>query len=134
MSAGRGLAELAREDGGIVVFVALLIPFVVLFLSLSVDIGNWWVHKRHLQTQVDAAALAGGAMLGQCFSDPAAANTAIQNEATRFGGGAGLDLQRAGRRRQPGRDHAALPEQDVRGRVRRRRTTPRPSRPARRRT
>ena len=89
MSTGRGLAELAREDGGIVVFVALLIPFVVMFLALSVDIGNWWVHKRHLQTQVDAAALAGGAMLGQCFSDPVAANTAIQNEATRFGGGAG---------------------------------------------
>ena len=89
MSTGRGLAELAREDGGIVVFVALLIPFVVMFLALSVDIGNWWVHKRHLQTQVDAAALAGGAMLGQCFSDSVAANTAIQNEATRFGGGAG---------------------------------------------
>ena len=26
---------------------------------------------------------------GECFTDPAAANTAIQNEATRFGGGAG---------------------------------------------
>jgi len=89
VSTGRGIAELAREDGGIVVFVALLIPFVMLFLSLSVDIGNWWVHKRHLQTQVDAAALAGGALLGQCFGDPVAANTAIQNEATRFGGGSG---------------------------------------------
>jgi len=89
VSTGRGIAELAREDGGIVVFVALLIPFVMLFLALSVDIGNWWVHKRHLQTQVDAAALAGGALFGDCFSDPAAANTAIQNEATRYGGGAG---------------------------------------------
>ena len=54
-----------------------------------VDIGNWWVHKRHLQLQVDAAALAGGALFGECFTDPAAANTAIQNEATRFGGAAG---------------------------------------------
>lgn len=90
MSSIRNIADLAgREDGGIIVFVGLLIPVVMLFLALSVDIGNWWVHKRHLQLQVDAAALAGGALLGQCFSDPVAANTAIQNEATRFGGGAG---------------------------------------------
>jgi hypothetical protein len=90
MSAARGFTDLAsREEGGIVVFVALLIPVVLLFLSLTVDIGNWWVHKRHLQLQVDAAAFAGGAFLGDCFSDPVAANTAIKNEATRFGGGAG---------------------------------------------
>ena len=90
MSATRGMADLAaREDGGIVVFFALLLPVILLFLALSVDIGNWWVHKRHLQLQVDAAALAGGALFGECFTDAAAANTAIQNEATRFGGGAG---------------------------------------------
>ena len=95
-------------------FVALLMPVVLLFLSLTVDIGNWWVHKRHLQLQVDAAAFAGGAFLGDCFSDPAAANTAIQNEATRFGGGRGLELQRPGRRRDQGGDHAPLPEPVVR--------------------
>ncbi|NUT55871.1 MAG: hypothetical protein HOQ03_07805 [Thermoleophilia bacterium] len=90
MSAGRQLTELVgREDGGVLVFVGLLLPVVVLFLALSVDIGNWWVHKRHLQLQADAAALAGGALMGQCFSDPAAANSAIAAEATRFGGGAG---------------------------------------------
>jgi hypothetical protein len=90
VTATRGIADLAvREDGGILVFVALLLPVVLLFLSFTVDIGNWWVHKRHLQTQVDAAALAGGALLGECFTDPVGANTAIQNEATRFGGGAG---------------------------------------------
>jgi uncharacterized membrane protein len=81
MSAARGFTDLAaREEGGIVVFVALLVPVVLLFLSLTVDIGNWWVHKRHLQLQVDAAAFAGGAFLGDCFSDSVAANTAIKNE------------------------------------------------------
>ncbi len=78
-----------REDGGIIVFFALLLPVILLFLSLAVDIGNWWVHRRHLQLQADAAALAGGALFGGCFTDSAAGNTAIQNEATRFGGGAG---------------------------------------------
>jgi hypothetical protein len=90
VNATRGIADFAvRQDGGIVVFAALLMPVALLFLSLTVDIGNWWVHKRHLQLQVDAAALAGGALLGQCFVDPTGANTAIQNEATRFGGAAG---------------------------------------------
>lgn len=90
MSATRGFADLAaREEGGIIVFVAMLVPVVLLFLTLTVDIGNWWVHKRHLQLQVDAAALAGGALFGGCFSDASATNTAIQNEATRFGGAAG---------------------------------------------
>src|SRR4029450_7976223 len=78
-----------RDDGGVIVLTALLLPFAILLVSLSVDIGNWWVHKRHLQLQADAAALAGGALLGNCFSAPTTANTAITNEATRFGGGAG---------------------------------------------
>ena len=90
MSATRDLAGvLARENGGALVFAALCMPVLLLFLSFTVDIGNWWVHKRHLQLQVDAAALAGGALLGGCFSDPAATNTAIPNEATRFSGGPG---------------------------------------------
>ena len=77
------------EDGGVLVFVGLLFPVLALFLALSVDIGNWWVHKRHLQMQVDAAALAGGARFSQCFPDAGVGNDAIQAEATRFGGGPG---------------------------------------------
>ena len=90
MSTTRGIVDLtSREDGGIVVFAAMVIPVVLLFLALTVDIGNWWVHKRHLQLQVDAAALAGGALFGGCFTDSVSGNTAIQNEATRFGGAGG---------------------------------------------
>jgi hypothetical protein len=90
VTAGRSIADLAaREDGGILVFVAMLAPIILLFLAFTVDIGNWWVHKRHLQLQADAAALAGGALLGGCFNDPATANVAIADEATRFGGAAG---------------------------------------------
>ena len=36
---------------------------------IVVDVANWWVHKRHLQTQADAAALAGGTLLREgCLS------------------------------------------------------------------
>ena len=83
------IGSLGGEDGGILVFVALLFPVLALFLAFSVDIGNWWVHKRHLQLQVDAAALAGGARFSQCFPDAGVGNAAIAAEATRFGGGPG---------------------------------------------
>ena len=41
MTSPRRVVDLAmREDGGILLFTALLIPVVLLFLSLTVDIGN----------------------------------------------------------------------------------------------
>jgi hypothetical protein len=87
---GLRLSDLAsQERGGILVLGGLLLPFLVLLIALSVDVGNWWVHKRHLQLQVDAAALAGGGVFGECFSNPTSANAAIQNEATKYSGAPG---------------------------------------------
>lgn len=77
------------QEGGVLVFFALAAPVLAIFLALVVDVGNWWVHKRHLQMQVDAAALAGGARFGECFPDAAVGDAAITAEATRFGGGPG---------------------------------------------
>ncbi len=83
----------AREDGGILVLFALLVPVLLLAFALAIDVGNWFVHKRHLQMQADAAALAGGAHFGDCFStDPAvssAADTTIENGATQYAGNSG---------------------------------------------
>jgi hypothetical protein len=39
--------------------VALIFPALMVLGILAVDFGNWYVHKRELQTQADAAALAG---------------------------------------------------------------------------
>ena len=50
-----------RERGQVVVLFALLIPMIFGLGAIVLDVGNWYVHKKHLQTQVDAAALAGGA-------------------------------------------------------------------------
>ena len=79
----------AGEQGGIVILAAGLMLFFVLLISLSVDIGNWWVHKRHLQLQADAAAFAGGGLFGECFSNSATANADIQNEAAKYSGDSG---------------------------------------------
>lgn len=40
------------------VTVALALPVLILFASFVIDVGNWFVHQRHLQLQADAGALA----------------------------------------------------------------------------
>jgi hypothetical protein len=52
--------RLAREErGGVLVMVALWLPVLIIFVIFVVDVGNWFEHKRHLQMQADAGALAG---------------------------------------------------------------------------
>lgn len=62
------------------VMVAVLIVPIVLFLAFAVDVGNWWVHKRHLQTQADAGVLA--AALGPWL--PACDEPAIEAAARQY--------------------------------------------------
>jgi hypothetical protein len=83
----RGRAGTHPEGGGVVVLTALLMLPIVLLLGLSVQIGNWFVHKRHLQTQVDAAALAAGQHFAECMKSPGATVQAnMETEAARYGG------------------------------------------------
>jgi Flp pilus assembly protein TadG len=52
--------RLARnERGSVLVFVAAGLPLLALLVSFVIDVANWFEHKRHLQLQADAAALAG---------------------------------------------------------------------------
>jgi len=46
------------EHGAIIVMVALWLPVLLIFMTFVVDMGNWFVHKRHLQMQADAAVFA----------------------------------------------------------------------------
>ena len=50
------------ERGSVLVLVALWLPVLFGFMILVADVGNWFVHKRHLQMQADAGALAAGGM------------------------------------------------------------------------
>lgn len=54
---GRG--RRGSEAGGVLVMVAIFVPVLVVMLSLVIDFGNWFEHRRHLQLQADASALAG---------------------------------------------------------------------------
>jgi Putative Flp pilus-assembly TadE/G-like len=78
----RLLRRIAREQrGAMAITVALLFPALLGFGVIAVDIGNWYVHKRELQTQADAAALAGAANFNYPCND-----TQIQNAAKSYAG------------------------------------------------
>jgi Putative Flp pilus-assembly TadE/G-like len=70
-----------EEQGGVLVMVALLLPILIMFVSFVVDVGNWFEHKRHLQLQADAGALAGGGS----FYLPCADST-VEGEARKYAG------------------------------------------------
>ena len=55
--------RLAEEDGAVLMIMALSLPVIMLLLAMAMDFGNWYVHKRQLQTRADAAALAAGRRL-----------------------------------------------------------------------
>ena len=46
------------EQGAVLVMVALWLPVLLVVMTFVLDVGNWFVHKRHLQMQADAGALA----------------------------------------------------------------------------
>jgi len=72
------------ERGAVLPIFAIFLPVLVVFTSFVVDVGNWFEHSRHLQTQVDAAALAGGSVWSFPCSGTADAN--IQAAARAYGG------------------------------------------------
>jgi hypothetical protein len=94
MRAGNSRRQKERERGQVLVLVALLVPLFLAIGSIVIDVGNWYVLKRHLQTQVDAAALAGGPGFTGCFQNPIAARDAIAQQALEYSGD--RDLSRGG--------------------------------------
>ena len=82
--------NLGDERGGVMAMVAVTMPVLLLFVMMVVEFGNFFEHRRHLQLQADAGALAGAGLFNHCFTSDAAnllaANDAIEAEARRYGG------------------------------------------------
>ncbi len=58
----------ASERGAAMVFVAVLLPVLALFVSLAIDFAHFFDYSRNLQSRADAAALAAGLEYGaKCF-------------------------------------------------------------------
>lgn len=64
-----------------IVLTALVLPVALLFGGFVIDVANWFEHKRHLQTQADAAALAGAGSFLACPN-----NEPILDKAEEYGG------------------------------------------------
>jgi Flp pilus assembly protein TadG len=79
--------NLLDPRGATLVIFAIWLPVLVLFATFVLDVGNWFVHKRHLQTQADAGALAAGGSFNQCFGG--GGSTAVENMARRYAGDPG---------------------------------------------
>jgi Putative Flp pilus-assembly TadE/G-like len=58
------------ERGGVLVMVALWMPVLAIVMTFVIDVGNAFEHKRHLQMQADAAALAAAQEMRLPCSDP----------------------------------------------------------------
>jgi hypothetical protein len=83
------LRRRATDDrGAILILAAIGLPAFLLFGAFVINVGNWWVHKRHLQVQADAAALAGA----MSFTYPDCDNGLIANSAIQYSGGRELQI------------------------------------------
>lgn len=74
------------ERGQVLLLVAILMPVFFGLGAIVMDLGNWYVHKRHLQTQVDAAVLAPAPQFVGCYHAPVEANQAIRERALEYAG------------------------------------------------
>jgi hypothetical protein len=69
-----------EERGQVAMTFMFLFPFFIAFMALVLTAGDWWVHKRHLQTQADAAALASAQGFGfPCSNSQTRVETAVAN-------------------------------------------------------
>src|SRR5215208_4257767 len=69
------------ELGAVLPMFAIWLPVLALCVVLVVDVANWFEHKRHLQMQADAGALAGGTGFTFPCSD-----TSIETITRKYGG------------------------------------------------
>lgn len=76
------LTRLREERGSAIVTLAITLPLLLIIGTFAVDVGNWFTHKRHLQTQADAAALAGGSR----FALPCSTNASDPFDVTTVNG------------------------------------------------
>src|SRR5512133_363286 len=74
--------DLSSERGAALLITAVALASLILTAAAVVDVANWYVHKRHLQTQADAAAFAGGS----AFKLPGCNDTEIYKAAQQYSG------------------------------------------------
>jgi hypothetical protein len=78
------LPAVSSERGGVLVVVALWMPVLLIFMTFVIDVGNWFEHKRHLQMQADAGALAAAQDVRLCPNDAGVEDTVARYSGTEW--------------------------------------------------
>ena len=61
-------SRLRDERGSALIAAGIMAASFVLLGSVVVEVGQWLSHRRHIQVRADAAALAGGQVMAECFN------------------------------------------------------------------
>jgi hypothetical protein len=77
---------LGDQRGAIVVITAIIMTVILLVAAYVIDEGIWFVHRQHLQTQADAAALAAAHDFQYPCSAGGSMDQAIANEVHAYDG------------------------------------------------
>jgi hypothetical protein len=81
------LRRLHRDErGSVLLFVIGFLPVGLAAAAFVIDVGNGAEHRRHLQLQADAGALAAAQEFNGCFLDKNAANNDIETQALSYAG------------------------------------------------
>ncbi len=83
-------ATISDEHGAVLVTFALFAPVMILLAAFTMDAGNWFLHKRHLQVQADAAVFAAAREFQPCI------NGNIYKRAGQYGGATSVATPSAG--------------------------------------
>lgn len=79
--------EVASERGSVIVaVVAIWLILMGVVAGLVIEIGHTAAHRRHLQVQTDAAALAAAQDFSLCSVNPSSAFPAMRADADKYGG------------------------------------------------
>lgn len=76
------------ERGSVIIVFVAFLPVAFAIAAFVIDSGNLFEHRRHLQMQADAGALASAQEFLGCFTSPGAANTDIETAALDYSGAA----------------------------------------------
>ncbi|ORU01109.1 hypothetical protein D081_0557 [Anaerovibrio sp. JC8] len=71
-----------EQRGAVMILFAVLIPFLMCFAGLVIDLGNLYIHYSRLQNTADAAALAGGSAFAESGGELEKANEFAQKYVT----------------------------------------------------
>lgn len=91
--------RLGEEDGSVLVVAGIMLLAFALLGGVIVEAGQWFEHRRAIQVRADAAALAGGQQLAECFNvgingvTESSVDSDIEGWAKSYGGLTGASTQ-----------------------------------------